>query len=186
MLTREFDPEGLLATIPAVATALGGVFAGNWLRESDRDYRALWLFSFGVAAILGGLLWNIVFPINKSLWTSSFALFSAGAAAACLAICYWIVDVNGWHLAVRPLAAFGRNALVAYFLSVGLDAILTRTHALGSDSTLKGMVYRGWFASWLRPCCGAEAASLAYALVYVALWAVFCTELYRRRIFIAI
>jgi predicted acyltransferase len=141
---------------------------------------------FGGAAIALAYAWDIVFPINKNLWTSSFAIFSAGTAAMCLAICYWIVDVNGWHTPVRPLSAFGRNALVAYFLSVGLDAILTRSHAFGNESTLKGMVYRGWFAPWLRPCCGAEAASLAYALVYVALWAVVCLELYRRRIFIAI
>jgi predicted acyltransferase len=186
MLTREFDPEGLVATIPAIVTALGGVFAGNWLRESNRRYRAALLFLFGCAAIVVALAWNIVFPINKNLWTSSFAIFSAGAAAACLAIGYWIVDVNGWHAPVRPFAAFGRNALVAYFLSVGLDSILTRVHAFGSDFTLKGTMYRGWFASWLRPCCGAEAASLAYALVYVALWAVVCLELYRRRVFIAI
>jgi predicted acyltransferase len=186
ILNAESDPEGLLSTLPAIATALGGVFAGRWLQQSDRAHRAAWLIAGGGLAVAVGLAWDASFPINKNLWTSSFALFSTGAAAICLALCYWIVDVNGWRVVARPLSAFGRNALAAYFASVGLDAILTRLHAIGSDASLKNAIYRAWFASWLRPCCGAEAASLAYAIAYVGVWAIVFVELYRRRIFIGI
>ena len=132
-----------------------------------------------------GLAWGHAFPINKNLWTSSFALFSAGLAAQALAACDWLVDGNSWSDWSRPLAVYGRNALAAYFLSVGCDSVLTRWTA-ADGSSLKAILYRGMFASWLRPCCGAEAASLGYAVAYVVLWGVILGEMYRRRIFIGL
>jgi predicted acyltransferase len=185
MLYPLWDPEGLLSTVPAIATALCGVFAGHWLKERGAAHRALWLWTAGAAGSLVALAWARVLPINKNLWTSSFALFTAGLAAQMLALCYWLVDVRGWRAWSRPLVAFGRNPLAAYFLSVGLDAVLTRWSAVGAGS-LKAVVYRRAFVSWLRPCCGADAASLGYALAYVALWGIVLAEMHRRRIFIGI
>jgi predicted acyltransferase len=180
-----WDPEGLLSTVPAIATALCGVFAGDWLNERGAGHRAAWLWAAGAGATAVALAWARVLPINKNLWTSSFALFSAGVAAQVLAICYWIVDVKGrrgWSL---PFVAFGRNPLAAYFLSVGLDAVLVRWSVAGAGS-LKAVLYRTAFQSWLRPCCGNEAAALGYALAYVALWGIVLTAMHRRRIFIGI
>ncbi len=189
MLYGQFDPEGLLATIPSIATALGGVFAGEWLKQErrpgDRAPVTATLWVAGVAAMLAGLLWGRVFPINKNLWTSSFALFTAGLAAQVLAACHWLLDVEGWAQWAWPLAAFGRNALIAYFLSVGLDSMLTNW-SVASAPSMKALLYRQAFASWLRPCCGAEAASLAYAAAYVVLWGIVLALMYRRRVFIAI
>jgi predicted acyltransferase len=184
LLNRFSDPEGLLSTLPAIATAMCGVFAGDWLRERRRPHHSLVLFVAGSIAMLAGLAWGRIFPINKNLWTSSFALFSAGLAAQALALCHWLVDVRGWRAWSRPLAAFGRNPLAAYFLSVAFDSILTRVR-LG-DGSLKGIVYRSAFVPWLRPCCGAEAASLGYAVAYVVLWGLILSEMYRRRVFIRI
>jgi predicted acyltransferase len=184
LLTPVYDPEGLLSTIPAIVTALAGVFAGAWLKEGGGRRRTLMLWSAGFAAMVAGFAWNRVLPINKNLWTSSFALFSAGLAAQTIAICHWLVDTLRWHAWSRPLAAYGRNTLAVYFLSVGFDAVLTRWRI--GDGSLKGVLYRTGFASWLRPCCGAEAASLAYAIVYVALWGFVLFELHRRRIFIGV
>ena len=135
--------------------------------------------------MIAGLAWGRVFPINKNLWTSSFVLFSAGLAAQALALCHWLVDVRGWRAWSRPLAAFGRNPLAAYFLSVGFDSLLTRVTVSGGG-TLKGVIYRSALVPWLRPCCGAESASLGYAIAYVVLWGAILGELYRRRIFIRI
>ena len=81
VLTTWGDPEGLLSTIPAIATALGGVFAGEWLMQPRRPNRSAYLWAAGLGATVLGLLWDRVFPINKNLWTSSFAVFSAGLAA---------------------------------------------------------------------------------------------------------
>ncbi|HET6194197.1 MAG TPA: hypothetical protein VFE12_00515, partial [Acetobacteraceae bacterium] len=185
LLNKFSDPEGLLSTLPAIATAMCGVFAGDWLKERRQPHHSAWLFAAGLLATIAGLAWHRTFPINKNLWTSSFALFSAGLAAQALAVCHWLVDARGWRAWSKPLAAYGRNPLAAYFLSVGFDSILTRVTVTGSGS-LKGIVYRSAFVPWLRPCCGAEAASLGYAIAYVALWGVILGELYRRRIFIRI
>jgi len=185
MLAADFDPEGLLSTVPAVATALLGAFAGRWLRASNKQSATARLWLAGLAATAAGLLWGRVFPINKTLWTSSFALFSAGVAAQALALCHWVVDVAKRRAVARPLAAFGRNALAAYFLSVGLDSMLTRITVVGTTSA-KALLFRIGFASWLRPCCGAEAASFGYALAYLGLWTIVFAEMHRRRIFIGI
>jgi predicted acyltransferase len=154
------------------------------LKEPGAHRRTLTLWLAGFAAMLAGFAWSRVFPINKNLWTSSFALFSAGLAAQTIAICHLLIDTLQWRAWSRPLAAFGRNTLAAYFLSVGFDAVLTRWRV--ADGSLKSVLYRVGFASWLRPCCGAEAASLGYALAYVAVWGVVLFELHRRRIFIGI
>ena len=184
LLNRFSDPEGLLSTLPAIASAMCGVFAGDWLKERREPHHSAGLFLAGLIAVVVGLAWGRVFPINKNLWTSSFALFSAGLAAQALALCHWLVDVRGWRAWSRPLAVFGRNPLVAYFLSVGFDSLLTRVTVAGGS--LKGIVYRSTFLPSLRPCCGAEGASLGYAVAYVVLWGLMLGELYRRRIFLRI
>lgn len=184
MLNPVWDPEGLLSTVPAIVTALAGVFAGDWLKEHGRQ-RAAWLWACGFGLTMAGLVWGRVFPLNKNLWTSSFALFSAGLAAQVLALFHWAIDVRRWRAWARGLAAFGRNPLAAYFLSVGFDSVLTRW-TVAHGGSLKGVIYRATFASWLRPCCSAEAASLGYALAYVVLWGIMLGEMYRRRIFIGV
>jgi predicted acyltransferase len=185
MLYPTWDPEGLLSTIPAVATALFGVLAGDWLHAPAARHRTLALFGAGVLAVVIALVWHRVFPINKNLWTSSFALFTAGLAAQVIALCHWLLDIHRWRAWSHPFVAFGRNPLAGYFLSVGLDSLLTRW-STPQHLSIKGFLYRTLFASWLRGCCGTEAASLAYALAYVALWALVLGEMHRRRIYIGI
>jgi len=182
MLYPLWDPEGLLSTLPAIASALAGVFAGDWLKIRGGTW---WLFAAGAAAAVVALLWSVVLPINKNLWTSSYALFTAGLATQTLAVCHWVLDIRRWRWWDRPFAALGRNALAAYFLSVGFDSVLARW-TVSPGVSLKAMIYRNAFAPWLRPCCGAEAASLVYALAYVALWSIVLVEMQRRRIFIGI
>ena len=186
MLHPAWDPEGLLSTMPAVATALAGVFAGDWLKEPGARHRTAALFVAGAAAVVVALAWNRVFPINTNLWTSSFALLGAGFAAQLLAACHWVLDVHGWRAWSGPFVAFGRNALVGYFLSVGTDSLLTRwTITIGAQHTsLKALLYHTLFGR-LR-CCSAETTSLAYALAYVALWALVLGLMHRRRIYVAI
>ncbi len=91
----DWDPEGLLRTVPAVATTLFGVVCGLCLASGERPSRKLWqLAAAGAAGVVGGLLWGVVFPINKSLWSSSFAVFSAGVASLLIALCYRAIDVR--------------------------------------------------------------------------------------------
>jgi predicted acyltransferase len=184
-----WDPEGLLSTVPAVATALFGVFAGDWLKHAGSTRRAsTMLAAVGLTAAGIGLIWGRVFPINKSLWTSSFGLMSAGLAGALLATCHWTLDVRRWRGWEAPFVAFGRNPLTAYFLSVALDAALTRW-TFESGVSVKDAVYQHAFASWVGGTglsCSAAAASLLYASAYVAVWAWVLIVMRRRGVFIVV
>ncbi|HEX6589092.1 MAG TPA: heparan-alpha-glucosaminide N-acetyltransferase domain-containing protein [Longimicrobiales bacterium] len=178
--SRTWDPEGLLGTLPAVGSVLLGVFVGDWLRGARPVRRtATGLLAGGALAVVVGLAWSVVFPINKSLWTSSYVLFTAGMATLVLTLCWLLVDVRGWRAWARPFVVFGINALAAFFLS-GIGArILGMTPAPGdADGSLKSWLHDTLFASWLRPV----DASLAFALAYVALWMALMWGLYRKGI----
>jgi predicted acyltransferase len=188
-----WDSEGLLSTIPAIATALCGVFAGDWLmnpgwrRLGGRVHSvSLVLWVAGVIVMATGLLWNRVFPINKNLWTSSFVLFTAGLAAQLLAIAHSVLDVHRWRRWSLPFIAFGRNPLAAYFLSVATDRALARWTIGRPAVSLKWAIYWNAFGSWAVRCCSAEAASLFYAIAYVALWAVVVIIMHRRRVYLRV
>jgi predicted acyltransferase len=181
-----WDPEGVLSTLPAIATALCGVVAAAWLlRPEAGRHRIAVLWAAGIVLTVIGLLWGRVFPLNKNLWTSSFAVFSAGIATQLLAVCHWLVSVRRRRSWSTPFVALGRNALAGYLLSVGLDTLLTRW-TIDAPGSLKWQLYSRGVASWAEPCCGIEAASLIYALANVALWMVVLSVMYRRNMFIRI
>ena len=117
------DPEGLLSTLPAIATPLLGVFTGEWLRSKrSPQTKALGMLLFGVIGLILGRTWGIWFPINKKLWTSSYVLFSAGFALVCLALCYWANDIKRWRgVWTKPFLIFGRNAIAAYIAAWFFD-----------------------------------------------------------------
>ena len=163
--SRVYDPEGILSTLPALATVLLGVLAGHWLR-TDRapTQKSVALLAAGVVGIGLGLLWNAWFPINKSLWTSSYAVLTAGIALAALALCYYVVDVLGYRRWAQPFAMLGVNALLLFFFSTLVAVILLRTSA--GDRNVHRALFDTVFAPWAAP----EAASLAYALAYLAVW----------------
>jgi predicted acyltransferase len=187
LLTKLYDPEGLLSTVPAIATAMGGVLRLLKVPPEtapEADHHTAWMLAAGCSAAIAGLAWGRFFPINKNLWTSSFALLAAGLAAATMAVCHFVVDIRGWRGWSRPFIAFGRNPLMVYFLSVGLDAVLTRS--LVDGAPLKSELYYGLFFPTFEPCCGADTASLAYAVAYVVLWGAVMIEMHRRRIYVGI
>jgi predicted acyltransferase len=176
-----YDPEGLLSTLPALATTLFGVFAGLLLaaRMEPLERVARLLVSGSVLAV-AGFVWGWLFPINKSIWTSSYAVFTAGLAFATLALCYWWVDLRGERMVSRFFVIYGMNAIAVY---VGSGA-LARTLALVTIGGLpvKQLIYQAAFSSWLPP----HLASLAYALAWVAGWFVVLAWMYRRQIHITV
>ena len=165
------DPEGLLSTLPAAAAAMLGVLAGRWIgaRERSIHERLTGLFAVGALGMMLGLMWHWTFPINKSLWTSSYVLFTAGIACVSLATVMWLVDVHrvsGW---TRPFVVYGTNPMLA-FLGSGLMARLIysmiKVDVGGNAVSLQKVVYDAAFASWLAP----RDASLAFALAFVGVW----------------
>ena len=181
------DPEGLLSTIPALATCLAGLLTGKWLRTArSAGSKAIGMATMGAIAVIVGRTWHLWFPINKKLWTSSYVLFTAGLALFCLALCYWIVDVKqhrgSW---TKPILVFGKNAIAAYFLSEALAAALFAIHFSTSASpftTAHEYLYSHVFA----PVASPVNASLLYALVYVGICWLVMAVLYRRGIFLKI
>jgi len=119
------DPEGLISTIPAIATGLLGIFAGNLLRADERDFprikKVLYLVGAGILFLIVGKVWDLVFPINKNLWTSSFVLFVGGWSLLLLAIFYWIIDVQNWNRWAWVLAVIGMNSILIYMVSHFID-----------------------------------------------------------------
>jgi predicted acyltransferase len=168
--TKSWDPEGLLSTIPAVASVLLGALAARLIQDGrPLTQRVRRLAASGAVAAAAGLLWGLVFPINKNLWTSSYALFTAGAAGLALALCLWAIDVRerrGW---IKPFLVFGVNPIVAFVGSAMLSRLLYTTLRVPNDGatiSLQQAIHRSLFASWLPP----KPASLAFALVMVAFW----------------
>jgi predicted acyltransferase len=174
-----WDPEGLFSTLPALATALLGSFTAYWMRSGrERTEIAAGMFAAGWIALLGGLAWGTVFPINKNLWTSSYVLFTAGLALEGLALCYWLIDIRGYRRWARPAISYGLNPITAYVLSMLLATTL-RLFPEGAS-----VQQRSFDA--LSTVLSPENASLAYALGFVVLFWAFAALLERRRIFIKV
>ena len=177
----DWDPEGLLSTLPAVATALLGVVAGLAVRQATSPRAVVrGLAAWGLAGVLAGLAWHLVFPINKSLWTSSYVLFTAGAAAAALAACYAWVDASPTPRTRRwsePFVALGRNALLLFVASGVLAKVLIYVKWPTSATSLGSWLYVRAFLPLATP----KVASLLFALTHLTLLWAGLWWLHRRR-----
>ncbi len=184
--SKTWDPEGPLSTIPAIGTCMLGVMAGRWL-GSDRPLseRLSGMFAAGALGMLVGLMWHWSFPINKSLWTSSYVIFTAGMACVTLATITWITDVHRVTSWTQPLVIYGMNPMIA-FVGSGMMArtiyTLWKVEYGGKMVAVQSVVYQTVFASWLEP----ENASLAFALSFVLLWYGILWILWRRKIILKV
>ena len=175
------DPEGVLSTIPAVATALLGMLTGQWLRSArSSQSKALGMALFGVIGVVAGKILNLGFPINKKLWTSSYVVFTAGLALLCLSMCYWIVDVKQWRgWWTKVVLVFGMNAIAAYVFAEVISHLLDHMHA-GAGLSWQEFIYQHAFV----PLASPVNASLLYALAYVLMCWLAMLVLYRKGIFL--
>ena len=186
------DPEGLLSSLPALATVLSGSVAALHMR--DRRYspeqKALHFAGAGLVSLAAGHVWDRTFPINKNLWTSSYVLVSTGWSLLALAGLYWVYDVKQAidnpvvRGLTKPLQIFGANALPVYILSL-LGHKTARTVHLqqgGHSVSLRTATYRKVFA----PTRSTKLRSLAFAVSYAALCFVPNLLLWRRKIFVKI
>ena len=181
-----WDPEGILSTIPAICTAMLGNLAGQWIAQRrPLSERLAGMSAVGSIAMMVGLMWHWVFPINKSLWTSSYVVFTAGMAALSLSTIMWIVDfqkIRGW---TKPFVVYGINPIIA-FIGSGVMARLIysiiKVDSGGRRIPLQAWLYQTFFASWLSP----ENASLAFALAFVLFWYGILYVLYRKNIILKV
>jgi predicted acyltransferase len=169
-----YDPEGLLSTLPSIASCLLGVFAGLVLRDPRLTERrkAVWLAAGGVALLAAGYAWGLQFPIIKKLWTSSYALVAGGWSALLLAAFYLVVDVWKIRAWARPFLWIGANALTIYLISNIVDFRRLARRLGGGDVS-------AWMdAHWTG------SGSLWEVLIGMVLCIAVCRFLYRRKIFL--
>lgn len=180
------DPEGILSTLPAIASALAGLFAGDWLRSPRTPREKLsGLLMWGAFATIFKRVLVPFFPINKNLWTPTYVVATTAMALLLFAATYWLVDLKHRERWALPFTIFGTNAIAAFFGSTLLAkiAILVKcTEANGETVTLQSWLYHRSFGAWLPDYVG----SLAWAMTYVLLWLGLMTVLYRRRIFLKV
>lgn len=181
--SHTWDPEGLLGTIPAIGTGLFGIRVGSWLKRADTEAgtKVSWMFVYGVLAVITALIWDLFFPINKALWSSSFVLYTGGLATIALALTYWMIDVQGRKKGVWIFVVFGMNAITAYVVGDVIGAILDfipMPNGMGFMSWINRELFMKWFSPY--------NASAVRAVVYVFFSWLPLYWLYKKKIYIKV
>jgi predicted acyltransferase len=191
---RTRDPEGLLSTIPSIATTLFGVLAALWLRTTQSTTRkAALIAAAGILCLMLGLAWNPFFPINKKLWTSSFTLYAGGWSLLLLAASIAVIDIwrigrdtappetSAHHpLLYKPILVFGTNAILAYMISELGEGVLRTIRHNGVPLT------RLFYPTIAHYLASPPWASLLYSLAFVFTCWLLVLPFYRKRIFLRI
>jgi predicted acyltransferase len=191
-----FDPEGILSTLPAIAGALAGVFTGDLLSSAEVANsksvtkasasqslthllikQSKIMLAWGLCLIVIGELFGLVFPINKTLWTSSFVVMTTGWALVTLAILTWLIDIKGWKNWSAPFVVFGANALL-FFIFSGIVARVLLMIPVGKIN-LQAWIY----VELYQPVFGSLNGSLAYAVSFLLLSYLVMHLLYKRKVF---
>jgi predicted acyltransferase len=181
------DPEGIISTIPSIATTLMGVLTGHWLRSSQaRGKVVARMILFGILGLIAGEVWNVWFPINKYLWTSSFVLFTGGFALMFLAFLYWMLEIKRWRGAwTMPILVLGMNAIagfVADSLVYGPGYSFTVKRTNGADVMWHDAAQARFMSLGLNPA----NASLLYSIAALAFCWLLLWPLWRKKIFIKV
>lgn len=184
---RMRDPEGLLSTMTALVNTLLGIQVGLLIRNKTLDHyqKLVQLFSWGITCVIIGYVWDWFFPINKSIWTSSYAIFTSGQAMCGLAMCYYFIDVKGYKKWSFFFEVYGVNALIVFVLS----GLLAKTLGLIkiAETPEKSISAGAWF--YQNVCLQifeTYNASLLYALLWIAFWFGVLLVMYRKNIIIKV
>ncbi len=174
-----WDPEGIFSTLPAIVTGITGMLAGILIIGSKPiDRKIILLFTLGFFAFIAGGVWDWFFPINKNLWTSSYVLYTSGAATLTLAASIFIVDVlhiKGW---TRVGRIFGANAITIYVIAGMLPSLFNRVKIGGYS--FNSLIMDGLTGIGFDP----KLASLCYALLFTGICYIPAYILYKKKIFI--
>lgn len=159
-----FDPEGLLSTTPAVVNVIAGYVAGIFIQRSGNTSKTVWkLIVTGIAFVLVAQAWNLVFPINKPIWTSSYVLLTIGWDLVLIGSLIWIIEIVSLKKWTYFLEVFGKNPLFIFVMS-GVFVMLMNIILIG-ETSMKGWLYNNLYLSWLTD----YNASLLFAITYMLL-----------------
>jgi predicted acyltransferase len=180
-----YDPEGLLSTFPAIVTTLVGVFTGKILFSNRDVYQKISLFFlWGFFLFTLGYVWGWFFPINKALWTSSYALLVAGLAMMVFATTYWLVDVKGYKRFTHLFVVYGVNPLIVFFMSgiIARALYITELSVDGEVINLRNYIFENVFLAFASPI----NASLSYSIVWVLVWFAILAFMFKKKVFIKV
>ena len=181
--TKTWDPEGILSTIPAIASGIIGLLIGQLLNSPLPKLKiAKKMGIIGILLVILALLWNIIFPINKSLWTSSYVLYTSGLGIICLTILYYFIDITNYKKWTTPFLIFGVNPMIVFFLSGIIPRVLTMIQFQNPKATSEQINLSDYFYSFgIVPFFNNPMnASFAFALVYALFWAILLWIFYKK------
>jgi predicted acyltransferase len=186
---KTWDPEGLLSTLPAIATGLSGVLTGTWLQRKDKEVaeKLTYMYLFGCVLMALGWAWDEAgFPINKALWTSSYVLWTSGMALCFLASFYWLIDVKGYQRWTKPFVVYGVNAITVFFLTGLIPRILRMikiTNAKGEEVNSQTWMYKNLIVSVFS---NPYHASLVGALTVITVWLGILWVMYEKKMIVKV
>lgn len=183
---KTWDPEGILSTLPAIGTGVLGMLTGTWIRRKDKTEgeKIAWMLSVGFLTTLLGLVWGLAFPINKSLWTSSYVLYAGGLSTMMFATLYWFIDIQGYKKWTPVFVAYGMNAITVFFLSAIIVKIMSRINLApqGTPIPLQTWLYTTFFTPYFSEI----NASLAWAITFVLFFLLILWPMYKKKIIIKV
>ena len=181
----QFDPEGLLSTIPSVVTVLIGFLVGTMIKTTnDHEDNAQRMAVLGSLLIIIGWLWGFIFPINKQIWTSSYVLYTGGIAIILLAGLVWLVDIKKINWWTKPFVILGSNAIFLYALSSIWVKILLKITFEFEGKMISGYSYL--YKTIFQPLAGNINGSLLFAFFHVLIFLLILTWMFRKKIYIKI
>lgn len=183
-VSKTWDPEGILSTLPAITTGIFGMFIGQLLNLPIPKIQIVKkTVIVGIVLIFAGLLWSFIFPINKSLWTSSYVLYTAGLATICLTLLYFVIDCANYKKWTPLFLIWGVNPMIVFFLSGIIPRVLTAINiqnpSIPSEQIdVKSFLYEFYIVPHFS---NPMNASLAFALVYTFLWSLILWWFYTKK-----
>lgn len=184
-VSKTWDPEGILSTLPAIGTGILGMWIGQILNLQINKIEIIKKLAItGIALILTGLLWNIIFPINKSLWTSSYVLYTAGIATICLTILYYIIDIANYKKWTKLFLIWGVNPMIVFFFSGIIPRVMSYIKVQSPEIAteqinLQTLIYKYGIATWFENPLN---SSVAYAIIYAIFWSCILWVFYKKKL----
>ncbi len=183
--SKTWDPEGILSTVPAVATGILGMFIGQILNlkiQQTKILKKIAVIGFGL--IIAGLLWSVLFPINKSLWTSSYVLYSAGIATLCLTLLYFLIDVANYKKWTKLFLIWGVNPMIVFFFSGIIPRVLSTITIQNPEISTEQINLQSYFYKFcIVPIFSNPMnASLTFAVVYAIFWSLILWVFYKNKL----
>ena len=185
-VTNTWDPEGILSTIPAIATGIIGLLIGQLLNSSlVKTEKAKKMFFIGIILIVLGQIWNIIFPLNKALWTSSFVLYTAGLATLTLAILYYCIDIADYKKGTKLFLIWGVNPMIVFFLSEIIPQAMVAISFPNPKTPTENINLLDYlYVVGVQPFFNNPmTASLVFALIYVSLWSIMLVYFYKNKMY---